>query len=61
MAIDPVCHMDVDEHTAAAINTYQGMTYYFCASGCRDAFEQDPERYLPTKTDLLGRNIRSEG
>jgi YHS domain-containing protein len=26
--------------------TYKGQTYYFCCSGCRDAFKEDPEKYL---------------
>ncbi|MCI0455436.1 MAG: YHS domain-containing protein [Gemmataceae bacterium] len=25
---------------------YKGVTYYVCCSGCRDAFNEDPERYL---------------
>jgi YHS domain-containing protein len=25
---------------------YKGKTYYFCCSGCRDAFKDDPEKYL---------------
>ncbi|HEY41816.1 MAG TPA: HAD-IC family P-type ATPase, partial [Dehalococcoidia bacterium] len=46
MAIDPVCHMEVDESTAAATSEYKGKTYYFCAVGCKKAFDQDPEKYL---------------
>lgn len=46
MAIDPVCEMEVDEATAAATSLYQGRTYYFCAPGCKAAFDGDPERYL---------------
>lgn len=60
MPIDPVCQMEVDVQIAAAQITYQGRTYYFCATGCRDAFGKDPEQYLPTQTDLLGRKIRSD-
>jgi YHS domain-containing protein len=26
--------------------TYQGKTYYVCCSGCRDAFKDDPEKYI---------------
>jgi Cu+-exporting ATPase len=44
MAIDPVCHMEVEESTAAAISEYKGKTYYFCAVGCKKAFDQDPEK-----------------
>jgi hypothetical protein len=25
---------------------YKGVTYYVCCSGCRDAFNEDPERYI---------------
>jgi len=45
-AIDPVCKMEVDPATAPAKAEYQGKTYYFCALGCKVAFQQDPERYL---------------
>jgi YHS domain-containing protein len=46
MAIDPVCKMVVDENNAAATYEYQGKMYYFCAPGCKNAFVQDPEKYL---------------
>lgn len=26
--------------------TYQGKTYYVCCSGCRDAFNENPQRYI---------------
>jgi YHS domain-containing protein len=43
---DVVCGMMVDPDTAAAKVTYQGKTYYFCAPGCKAAFERDPQKYL---------------
>lgn len=46
MAKDPVCGMDVDEKKAAATATHQGKTYYFCAVGCKNAFEKNPQKYL---------------
>lgn len=46
MARDPVCGMDVDERTAAATAEHQGKTYYFCAPGCKKAFEKEPEKYV---------------
>jgi YHS domain-containing protein len=46
MAKDPVCGMDVDEEKASAKAEYQGKTYYFCAPGCKAAFEKDPDKYL---------------
>ena len=46
MAIDPVCKMQVDENTAPAKSEYKGKTYYFCAVGCKKAFDKEPEKYL---------------
>ncbi len=46
MAIDPVCGMEVDEKEAAATSEYKGKTYYFCALGCKKAFDENPEKYL---------------
>lgn len=46
MAIDPVCKMQVDEDSAAATSVYKGVTYYFCALGCKASFDKDPEKYL---------------
>ena len=48
MAKAPVCGMDVDEKTAPAKTEYKGKTYYFCALGCKVAFEKEPERYVKT-------------
>ncbi len=46
MAKDPVCGMHVDEKNAAATATQLGKTYYFCAVGCKSAFEKNPEKYV---------------
>jgi Cu+-exporting ATPase len=46
MPMDPVCKMEVEPETAAATADYKGETYYFCAPGCKVAFEKNPEKYL---------------
>jgi YHS domain-containing protein len=46
MALDPVCKMQVDEKSAPAKSEYQGTTYYFCAPGCKKAFDKEPAKYL---------------
>ncbi len=46
MAKDPVCRMECDEKTAVATSEYEGKTYYFCAVGCKKAFDTEPEKYL---------------
>jgi YHS domain-containing protein len=38
--------MEVDEETAAGKSEYRGKTYYFCAPGCKQAFDKDPEKYI---------------
>jgi len=43
---DPVCHMDIDPKTAAGTSEYKGVTYYFCARGCKLDFDDDPEAVL---------------
>jgi len=43
--IDPVCKMTVDPASAPSAEA-NGMTYYFCAEGCRRAFVKDPAAYL---------------
>ncbi len=46
MAIDPVCHMDIDPAEADGASDWKGVTYYFCSTGCEKAFNADPERYV---------------
>lgn len=50
MAIDPICKMAVDEKTAKLVSEYKGKKYYFCAPGCKKAFDENPEKYLGGET-----------
>ena len=45
-AIDPVCKMDVEIAAAEYTSTYKGITYYFCAPGCKAAFDEAPAAYV---------------
>ena len=45
-AVDPVCGMTVDPHTAKHRADDRGHTYYFCSAGCRTKFVNDPQKYL---------------
>ena len=49
MAIDPICKMDVEEKTAKYKSEYRGIIYYFCAPGCKKAFDENPEKYITYK------------
>lgn len=53
---DVVCGMWVDTETAPARAEYKGKTYYFCAPGCKVAFEKDPEKYLKAAAEEESRS-----
>ena len=44
--VDPVCGMSVNPETAKIKAFVEGQNYYFCAEGCRKAFEANPEKYI---------------
>ena len=49
MATDPVCGMQVDASMAEAnelSSEYEGTVYYFCAAGCKQAFDENPQAYV---------------
>ena len=46
MAEDPICGMECDEKTAVATSEHMGKTYYFCALGCKKAFDENPAKYI---------------
>jgi len=54
MAKDPVCGMEVDEKKAAAKSEHMGKTYYFCAPGCKKAFDENPQKYLKEEPGMPG-------
>jgi P-type Cu+ transporter len=45
MQKDPVCGMQVDPATAAGSSEYNGKTYYFCSTSCKQKFDRDPKQY----------------
>jgi xanthine dehydrogenase accessory factor len=44
-AVDPVCGMLVEVASARHVVEHGGTRYYFCCSGCRRAFEEEPAKY----------------
>jgi YHS domain-containing protein len=46
---DPVCGMNVDDQTTTEQSQYEGKTYYFCCSGCKSKFDQNPQQYASQK------------
>ena len=50
-AIDPICQMKVDTgNPPGGSSEYQRTTYYFCAPGCKVAFEKEPESHVSGPT-----------
>jgi xanthine dehydrogenase accessory factor len=45
-ALDPVCGMTVTITADALAAEHAGEMFYFCGSGCKVAFADDPHRYL---------------
>ena len=44
-ATDPVCGMRVEREKATTLE-FNGVTYYFCAKGCRAEFEGAPGGFV---------------
>src|SRR5215472_3571865 len=45
-AVDPVCGMSVNPGKARHRSDYEGVSFYFCCAGCKQAFDREPQRYL---------------
>ncbi len=45
ITIDPVCGMEVDPRSAAAVD-YAGARYHFCETACAETFRDDPKRWV---------------
>jgi YHS domain-containing protein len=52
---DPVCGMTIDPQTAAGKSEYKGQTYYFCAPGCKQTFDANPEKYAGQQSGNMSR------
>jgi YHS domain-containing protein len=48
-ALDPICGMEVEETKARAqglVSEHAGTTWFFCAPGCKQAFDRDPGKAI---------------
>ena len=46
MVYDPVCLMKLNPRNAKAVVEYQGRSYYFCSTQCKEKFLSQPEAFL---------------
>jgi xanthine dehydrogenase accessory factor len=49
IAVDPVCHMEVEVASARHMADVGGTTYYFCCAQCRTRFVDDPAPFLASR------------
>ena len=47
---DPVCKMRISQAEAGADVTLKGQTHYFCATGCKEKFVANPDKYAVKKS-----------
>ncbi len=45
-AKDPVCGMEIETPTAAGHTEFEGQTYHFCTSKCKEKFDGRPAQYV---------------
>lgn len=46
MLLDPVCRKALSEGDVETTTVYNGKTYYFCCSSCREQFTRQPKQYI---------------
>lgn len=47
--VDPVCGMRIKVNEAAAFETLNGKTYYFCSQKCHTSFKVDPTKFVGSR------------
>ena len=57
MAIDPVCHMPLDDRHVKESLLHEGRVYYFCSVGCRAEFERHVEDYVQKTVDGVNKDV----
>lgn len=48
---DPVCDMQIEIADAAGQSDYNGRTYYFCSSSCKEQFDANPTRFTENESE----------
>lgn len=57
MVRDPVCGMTMDPNADKPALDYEGDTYHFCCTSCRDKFRHRPEDYLTASDPVCGMEV----
>ena len=54
---DPVCGMIVDPTAGKPRHGHEGHVYHFCSAGCREKFEDEPEKYIEAVDPVCGMKV----
>lgn len=46
MQTDPVCGMQISEEESSGQSEFEGKTYYFCSTACKEKFDANPTRFI---------------
>jgi len=57
IAVDPVCHMNVEPGGAAGRYVYDGRTFFFCSDRCLETFKENPTKYANPLTGAGEREV----
>jgi len=63
MVKDPVCGMTIEESNAAAQESYQGVSVYFCSDSCHSKFMANPSQYVQAeklKDPVCGMDVTTD-
>ena len=52
MVTDVVCGMTIDDRTAKYKSVYNGKTYYFCGFMCKLEFDENPQKYVASESNI---------
>ena len=59
--VDPVCGMSVNPDNSPHKTTHNSESYFFCAAGCKAAFEKDPDTFLQESAQTSSHMPSSSG
>jgi Cu+-exporting ATPase len=43
---DPVCAMRISDEETVGTSKYEDKTYHFCSLGCKEQFDEDPNKFV---------------
>lgn len=57
---DPVCGMEISEHSSKNCTDYQGQHLCFCSKGCMETFQENPQQFVGQKGGSSGQQSQKK-